>query len=70
MSMQNFNTKNNRQGRCAFCKHWYDPTNAAIRPKNIKAGMWEFDDKVENPCELTGYKRKSVMTCKDYVCKV
>lgn len=68
--MQNFNVINSHMGRCAFCKHWYDPTNAAIRPKYIKAGMWEFDDKAENLCDLTGYKRKSITTCKDYVCKV
>lgn len=49
--MQSYNVKNNRMGHCAFCKHWYDPTNAAIRPKNIKAGMWDFDEKAENPCQ-------------------
>ena len=68
--MQSYNVKNNRMGHCAFCKHWYDPTNSAIRPKNIKAGMWEFDDKAENPCQKTGQKRKASMTCKDFVCKV
>ena len=68
--MQNHNVKNNRMGRCAFCKHWYDPTNAAIQPKAIKAGIWEFDEKAENLCQITGYKRKAFMTCKDYECKV
>ncbi len=68
--MLSFNAKNHHLGRCAFCKHWYDPTNAAIKPRNIKAGMWEFDEKVENPCELTSYKRKASSSCKDYVCKV
>ena len=68
--MQQFNAKNNRLGRCAFCKHWYDPTNAAIRPKYIKAGMWEFDEKAESACQKTGVKKKSFMSCKDYDCKV
>ena len=68
--MQSYNVKNNRQGRCAFCKHWYDPTNAAIQPRNIKAGMWDYDDKAENPCQKTGFKRRASLTCKDFVCKV
>lgn len=68
--MQQFNSKNNRLGRCAFCRHWYDPANAAIRPRNPKAGMWEFDDKAENFCQKTGHKKKAFMSCKDYECKV
>lgn len=40
------------------------------KPKHPKAGMWEYDDKAENVCQKTGYKRKAFMACKDYDCKV
>ena len=30
--------------RCAFCKHWYDPTNNAISPKAPIIGLWEIRD--------------------------
>lgn len=43
------NEKNSSIRRCAFCKHWYDPTNSAIRPKGGK-DMWEYDTGVRNKC--------------------
>lgn len=30
--------------KCAFCKHWYDPTNSAIAPKAPVIGLWEIKD--------------------------
>lgn len=30
--------------KCAFCKHWYDPTNSAIAPKAPNVGLWEITD--------------------------
>lgn len=30
--------------KCAFCKHWYDPSNNAIKPRNPRFNQWEFDD--------------------------
>lgn len=30
--------------KCAFCRHWYDPTNSAIAPKSPVIGMWEIRD--------------------------
>lgn len=30
--------------KCAFCKHWYDPANSNITPKNPKLGMWQIND--------------------------
>ena len=30
--------------KCAFCKHWYDPTNSAIVPKAPVIGLWEIKD--------------------------
>ncbi len=57
-------------GVCAFCQNWYDPTNTSIRPKQPTAGIWEYDEKVENICKLNGVKKKALMTCKDYICKI
>ena len=57
---------------CAFCKHWYDPGNAAIRPKNPALGLWEYDEKAKSHCENFDYKplRKSTQSCNDWVCKI
>lgn len=30
--------------KCAFCKHWYDPTNSAIVPKSPNIGLWAIRD--------------------------
>ena len=30
--------------KCAYCKHWYDPTNSAIAPKAPAIGLWEIKD--------------------------
>ena len=30
--------------KCAFCRHWYDPTNSAITPKSPAIGMWQIND--------------------------
>ena len=38
--------------KCAFCKHWYDPTNSAIAPKSPAIGLWEIKD-VNKKCLCT-----------------
>lgn len=63
-----FNVQNNK--RCAFCKYWYDPVNAHIRPKFPSSGIWEWDENVESICQKTGWKRYSNMMCQDYICKI
>ena len=35
--------------KCAFCKHWYDPTNSAIAPKAPQIGLWEIRD-IDQKC--------------------
>lgn len=30
--------------KCAFCKHWCDPTNSAIAPKAPNIHLWEIKD--------------------------
>lgn len=38
--------------KCAFCKHWYDPTNSAIAPKSPVIGLWEIKD-INQKCLCT-----------------
>lgn len=58
--------------RCAFCKHWYDPSNSAIRPVNPKIGSWEYDEAKSSQCMKNSFnvKRGSWQSCSDWVCKV
>ncbi|MBQ7516620.1 MAG: hypothetical protein IJS96_10085 [Schwartzia sp.] len=67
--MKTFNVKHPSR-LCAFCRYWYDPANAAIRPKSVVGGFWEYDDTVWNICQRTGQKMRSGMSCKGYQCKV
>jgi hypothetical protein len=30
--------------KCAFCEHWYDPTNSARAPKSSAVGLWKIKD--------------------------
>ena len=32
--------------KCAFCKHWYDPTNSHIQPKSPRINLWQYDHTV------------------------
>lgn len=48
---------------CAFCKHWYDPTNSAIKPHAPKLNIWIYDDKVEKMCMKRGFEMRSGKFC-------
>lgn len=67
--MRTFNVKT-RSRLCAFCQHWNDPASAAIAPKSVVGGFWEYDDNAWNVCKRTGHKMRSGMNCINYVCKV
>ena len=56
--------------RCAFCQHWYDPTNSAIKPQNVVGGFWLFDDKAWNICKVYGAKKPAGAGCSKYICKI
>ena len=56
--------------KCAFCKHWYDPTNSYIRPKNTLVNQWEFECNAKCKCLKRGVETKSVSFCPHYECKV
>ena len=48
MSKGKFYAGDFRLGYCAFCKHWYDLTNSAIKP--LPGNWWEFDREKEARC--------------------
>ena len=46
--MEIIDIKVNRVMKCAFCKHWYDPTNSAIKPRS--SALWEYDPRKRSRC--------------------
>lgn len=66
--MQMVNITNVSKRKCAFCQHWYDPTNAAIRLKtNI---FWEFDEKKKNRCLHYNTERPAFASCQHFEFKL
>ena len=70
MSKGKFYAGDFRLGYCAFCKHWYDPMNQAIRPKAPIVGFWEYDPLAENQCMVRNMKTRGVQSCNQFVCKI
>ena len=56
--------------KCAFCKHWYDPTNQFIRPKYPNNGIWEYDSNATAQCLKSNLKRRAYGSCNQYDCKL
>jgi len=56
--------------KCAFCTHWYDPSNQAIRPKVPKINLWEFDGLADNMCQKKNHNTKAQFFCNQYQCKI
>ena len=63
-------TESSRVARnCAFCQHWYDPTNAAIRPK--QGVFWEYDTEATNKClKKIGITMKAWSSCGQFASKI
>lgn len=53
---------------CAFCRHWFDPSNSAISPK--MKDLWLFDPNVKKMCSIKNVETPSKMSCGDYQCKI
>lgn len=60
----------NRKGVCAFCKHWYDPTNSHINPKYPKNNLWEYDHSAKCKCLVHNVDKSAYSNCLKYECKV
>lgn len=56
--------------KCAFCKHWYDPTNSVIFPKHPKCNVWEIKDEGKKMCLKKNYNMPATAYCNQYECKL
>lgn len=56
--------------KCAFCMHWYDPTNEAISPRNPKINLWNYNEKCKRKCLLTNLTMQGSAFCSKYQCKL
>jgi hypothetical protein len=56
--------------RCAFCIHWYDPSNSKIKPKSARINLWTFDEKDSSYCEIKRHDMRSAQSCSGYECKL
>ena len=64
------NIKTNRTVKCAFCRHWYDPTNVAICPKNPAAGLWEYDSRMKSKCSMKNIETVGGLFCGKFEMKL
>ena len=55
---------------CAFCIHWYDPTNSHISPHAPQHNMWKFDEKAKCKCLISGLEKPGNQRCDKYECKL
>ena len=55
---------------CAFCKHWYDPTNSALVARNPAAGFWEYDPRKKSRCSMMNVETAGCQTCGKFEMKV
>ena len=68
--MPETNIKMSNMKKCAFCSHWYDPTNSAIEPINTITGVWWYDYDMRNKCMLKGSMRKGGEFCNSFRMKL
>ena len=68
--MYEINIKSKMMKKCAFCKHWYDPTNSAINPKMPNMGIWEYDGNARKKCLIRNVEQKGGEFCKKFEIKV
>lgn len=56
--------------KCAFCKHWYDPTNSHIQPKSPRINLWQYDHRATSYCDVKKIDIKADLFCSKYECKL
>ena len=56
--------------KCAFCKHWYDPTNSHIQPKSPRINLWQYDHRATSYCDVKRVDIKADLFCSKYECKL
>ncbi len=70
ISWQTASQRSGSMKKCAFCRHWYDPTQAHIRPKAPAIGLWEFDPRVQAMCLKKNVSMPSFACCPRFLCKI
>ena len=70
MYMQLVNIKEHKIEKCAFCRNWYDPMNAAIRPRSAEAGFWEYDPLMKAQCQVRNAETTGTYGCSRFVSKL
>jgi len=68
--MQQINISGALKKRCAFCVHWYDPTNSAICPVNPVLGLWEVEREKCSHCAILNVRRAAWMSCHQFLFKL
>ena len=57
--------------KCAFCKHYFDPTFEVIAPKRGIKDVWEYERGVKKPCLLRNNREmQSQMTCPKFEVRI
>ena len=54
-----------RNRYCCFCKHWFDPSCEAVRPKMGK-NLFEIDNTKMKKCLKINLQTKAVYVCKNF----
>ncbi len=47
---------------CAFCKHWYDPTNSALKPR-VNKNLFDVNEKIRCRCNKKSLITPALSTC-------
>jgi hypothetical protein len=61
------NSKKNKY--CAFCTHWYDPTNSALTAVPGR-DLYQIDNTQQKKCNKHQYQTKALSTCKLFISKL
>lgn len=64
---QNFNI--NSWKACAFCIHWYDPSNKYIKP-TVYDYLWQYDNTARSKCMKRNIQTGASENCPNYQRKV
>ena len=70
MSKRTITLRAGNRAVCAFCKFWYDPTNAHIAPKFPKSNIWEYDPNAKCKCLKCNSDKYAYLSCPKFECKV
>lgn len=61
------NSKKNKY--CAFCKHWYDPTNSALEIV-LGKDLFRIDNSTQKKCIKQNLITKALFICRYYESKM